>query len=189
MYLYDLYAVANHLGGMSGGHYTAMVKCNTDGLSLPTLRPAANSSSPDLLRSYSLDRSNGVPSLDRPDNAWMCFDDDVVTAIPTQMLEEVVVSGERRSSFSHHYFQYLLPLLSVTKMISLSILFRFFPSLRIEQTLPMCSSTGGDISRHATSSTCPSDPLSDAACHGRVLCSAVLCCAGAESLCIALGGP
>ena len=24
--LYDLYAVSNHLGGMSGGHYTAFVK-------------------------------------------------------------------------------------------------------------------------------------------------------------------
>jgi Ubiquitin carboxyl-terminal hydrolase len=28
---YDLYAVANHLGGMSGGHYTAFVKCEREG--------------------------------------------------------------------------------------------------------------------------------------------------------------
>lgn len=104
MYLYDLYAVANHLGGMSGGHYTAMVKCNTDALNLPTNRPAANSSSPDLLRSYSLDRSFGTPSLDRPENTWMCFDDDVVTAIPTQVLEDTVVSGERRSCFYNQLF-------------------------------------------------------------------------------------
>lgn len=25
-YVYDLYAVSNHLGGMAGGHYTAFVK-------------------------------------------------------------------------------------------------------------------------------------------------------------------
>jgi len=27
-HLYDLYAVANHIGGMSGGHYTAFVRCD-----------------------------------------------------------------------------------------------------------------------------------------------------------------
>jgi Ubiquitin carboxyl-terminal hydrolase len=123
MYLYDLYAVANHLGGMSGGHYTAMVKCNTDALSLPTIRPAANSSSPDLLRSYSLDR--GTSSLDRPDNAWMCFDDDVVTAIPAHAVEDTVVSGERRSSYYHHF----ISVSCILRYCSLLILSCFSPPL------------------------------------------------------------
>jgi Ubiquitin carboxyl-terminal hydrolase len=178
MYLYDLYAVANHLGGMSGGHYTAMVKCNTDALSLPTIRPAANSSSPDLLRSYSLDRS--IPSLDRPDNTWMCFDDDVVTAIPAQAVEDTVVSGEIRSGFYHQ----LISVSCIVRYCSLLILSRFSPPppFQIEQKLPMCSFTGGDTSPRATSSTCPSDRIGDAACHG-----CVLCCTGSESLRIARG--
>ena len=33
-HMYDLYAVANHLGGMSGGHYTAMVKCEAEVVTL-----------------------------------------------------------------------------------------------------------------------------------------------------------
>lgn len=92
-YLYDLYAVANHLGGMSGGHYTAMVKCNAEVLP----RPALNGNGAELSRSYSYDRnpppSAPIESTERPDAAWMCFDDDVVTAIPAQALEATIVSG------------------------------------------------------------------------------------------------
>lgn len=94
--MYDLYAVANHLGGMSGGHYTAMVKCNAEVLS----RPAVNGIGTELSRSSSYDRNPPlvpVDSAERQDAAWMCFDDDVVTAIPAQALEATIVSGERRA--------------------------------------------------------------------------------------------
>ena len=80
---------------MSGGHYTAMVKCNAEVLP----RPAMNGSGMELLRSSSYDRnppSVPVESTERPDAAWMCFDDDVVTAIPAQALEATIVSGERK---------------------------------------------------------------------------------------------
>lgn len=29
--LYELYAVCNHVGSLSGGHYTAMARCASDG--------------------------------------------------------------------------------------------------------------------------------------------------------------
>ena len=78
---------------MSGGHYTAMVKCNAEVLP----RPALNGNGAELSRSYSYDRnpppSAPVESTERPDAAWMCFDDDVVTAIPAQALEATIVSG------------------------------------------------------------------------------------------------
>ena len=81
---------------MSGGHYTAMVKCNAEVLS----RPAVNGIGTELSRSSSYDRNPPlvpVDSAERQHAAWMCFDDDVVTAIPAQALEATIVSGERRA--------------------------------------------------------------------------------------------
>jgi hypothetical protein len=61
---YDLYAVSNHLGGMSGGHYTAFVKCEME---------------------EGADAPGGG-------SAWMHFDDDVVSVVPEDRVESAIVS-------------------------------------------------------------------------------------------------
>lgn len=93
MYLYDLYAVANHLGGMSGGHYTAMVKCESDTTPIHAIRPANSSS--EIARSASNDRHPALSAEkgEKPEPVWTLFDDDVVTVIPPNALEATIVSG------------------------------------------------------------------------------------------------
>ena len=70
--LYDLYAVSNHLGGMSGGHYTAFVKCEIE------------------------EGAGGKPTHADADvaeeSAWMLFDDDVVSVVPEARVEASIVS-------------------------------------------------------------------------------------------------
>ena len=133
--LYDLYAVANHLGGMSGGHYTAMVKCDSDTAN-SLLNTAIDSNSninsnisnaavalnnqnssetpSNLLRARSTssacsaaagsvkeesDNPQSSPLGTTLDTAWMCFDDDVVSAVPLHALESTIVSGEFTALF------------------------------------------------------------------------------------------
>lgn len=75
--IYDLYAVANHIGDMTRGHYTAFINCQVDS---PT------------------DAKTGRPVsevIDNPQNdlsskgRWFLFDDDVVEEVPASR----VVSG------------------------------------------------------------------------------------------------
>ena len=132
--MYDLYAVANHLGGMSGGHYTAMVKCDADtanNLLFTAIdsNSAINNNNNNIISNGAMG-SNNQNSSETPtnllratstssacsaaavsvkeesdnlqfsplgttlDTAWMCFDDDVVSAIPLHALESTIVSGK-----------------------------------------------------------------------------------------------
>ena len=75
--IYDLYAVANHIGDMTRGHYTAFINCQIDSpADLKTGRSAAE-------------------VIDNPQNdscskgRWFLFDDDVVEEVPSSR----VVSG------------------------------------------------------------------------------------------------
>lgn len=61
-YVYDLYAVSNHLGGMAGGHYTAFVNC------VPCR--------PDGVEEVA------ISSRDQSDGKWLHFDDEFVEEIP-----------------------------------------------------------------------------------------------------------
>lgn len=94
--LYDLYAVVNHLGGMSGGHYTAYVKCcppQTEGLPTdPTMEGALSSDGSSVLDAarYTQYAKNKAASLD---GSWYLFDDDAVRPVPLQELENLIVSG------------------------------------------------------------------------------------------------
>ena len=134
--MYDLYAVANHLGGMSGGHYTAMVKCDADtansllytaidnnsainnnnnnnsnisNVALGSNNQNSSETPTNLLRARSTSSACSAAAVsvkeesDNPqfsplgttlDTAWMCFDDDVVSAIPLHALESTIVSGK-----------------------------------------------------------------------------------------------
>ena len=134
--MYDLYAVANHLGGMSGGHYTAMVKCILDNNNIHPKNNSSHSNNNNSTHNNSTNNSNNSSQnnsqynnrngmrntsnhdnnnnngtnypenqdlvLDLPDThqdaAWMCFDDDVVTAVPLNALESTIVSGKLNST-------------------------------------------------------------------------------------------
>ena len=88
-----------------------MVKCDVDNSSQKGSQGNIDINSQHSIRaslkqSSSHDNSNGNGYLDIPDlgadpaegpsdAAWMCFDDDVVTAVPLHSLEATIVSGER----------------------------------------------------------------------------------------------
>jgi ubiquitin carboxyl-terminal hydrolase 4/11/15 len=88
--LYDLYAVANHLGGMSGGHYTAFVKCESEGNTMKDMINS-NTTEEDITPATGVFDGSNIRVTDSGGN-WMCFDDDVVTAVPVDALESTIVT-------------------------------------------------------------------------------------------------
>lgn len=99
---------------MSGGHYTAMVKCeadnsitNTNSLLMNKVDSNGENGLIDIrARSTSSAHSAGANSIKDDsdstkvstlgsslDTAWLCFDDDVVSAVPLHALESTIVSG------------------------------------------------------------------------------------------------
>ena len=69
--VYDLFAVANHLGGMTGGHYTAFaraVPCDADGVE-------------EAASSFPRDGGEGADGF-----RWLHFDDDLVEEVPANQL-------------------------------------------------------------------------------------------------------
>jgi ubiquitin C-terminal hydrolase len=72
--IYDLYAVANHIGDLSRGHYTAFVNCQGDSTVDPKTPKAPLES---------MDAHESVKGR------WFLFDDDAVEEVPASR----IVSG------------------------------------------------------------------------------------------------
>lgn len=73
--MYDLYGVANHIGDMTRGHYTAFVNCQVD--SMGDLKGQPSSDRLDAEQTYDLPSSRG---------RWFLFDDDLVEEVPANRI-------------------------------------------------------------------------------------------------------
>ncbi|TMW63762.1 hypothetical protein Poli38472_002703 [Pythium oligandrum] len=95
-YVYDLYGVVNHVGGLARGHYTA--HCRYDGDFEESARVFANDNS----------RSHGDAQFD---DLWMRFDDEKVVEIaPGDVITDAayVLFYKRRKISAHNLIAYAL---------------------------------------------------------------------------------